>query len=89
MFRNQFAGVVHSSLVRLLVLAAMQEQVVAHTTANETLLNAWQGVDGTIDLKEFGMVGIQIRAYLRMNATGAFTFLAGILVAPRHAIHVG
>ena len=52
MILNQFACVLHSGLVRLLVLATIQEQVVAHTTANETLFDAWQGIDGTINLQQ-------------------------------------
>ena len=65
---DEFAGVFHGSLVRFLVLAAMQEQVVAHTTANETFLDAGQGVDSAIYLKQFRVVGIQIRTNLRMDA---------------------
>ena len=53
MILDEFTGVLHSGLVGLFVLAAIQQQVVAHTTANETLLDAWQRVDGTIDFKQF------------------------------------
>ena len=35
------------------------------------------------------MVGVEIRAYLRMDATGTTAFLAGIEVAPVHAVHIG
>ena len=34
------------------------------------------------------MVGVEIRTNLRMDAAGAFAFLAGIEVSSVHAIHI-
>ena len=48
---NQFACIDSCRLIHLFVLAAMEEQVVAHTTANEALLHARQTVDGMIDVE--------------------------------------
>ena len=52
MVLDQFAGVLHSGLVRLLVLAVIQQQVVAYTTADKTFLDAWQSVDSTVYLQQ-------------------------------------
>ena len=68
MVRYEFVGIFHSGLVGRLVLAAMKQQVVAHTTANEALLDAWQGVNSTIYVEQFGVVGVEVWANLRMNA---------------------
>ena len=51
MILDEFARVLHSGLVRLLVLAAIQQEVVTHTTADKTLLDIWQGIDSTIDFQ--------------------------------------
>ena len=34
------------------------------------------------------MVSIEIQTDLRMDAAGTATFLAGVLIAARHAVHV-
>ena len=52
------------------------------------MLDAWEGVDGTVDVEELGVIGIEVRTDLRMDATGTAAFLAGVLVAARHAVHV-
>lgn len=44
-------GIVHRCLVARLVLAAVKDEVVAHTASDETLLYAWHRVDGTIDVE--------------------------------------
>ena len=49
---NEFAGIFHRSLVRFLVFAVMQQQIVAHTTADETLLDTRQGVYSPIYLQQ-------------------------------------
>ena len=86
---NQFARVLLCSLVRLLVLAAMQQQVVAHATAYKTLLDAWQGINSMVDVKKLRVVCIEIRAYLRMDAGRTLALFAGIEVAPMHTVHIG
>ena len=63
-FGNQFAGIFPCCLVYLLVLALVQEQVVAHTTTDEALLDAWQGIYGMVNLQQLAVVGIQVRTNL-------------------------
>ena len=55
---DEFASVLTGSLVDGIVLAVMQQKVVAHTAADETLLDARQRVDSVIDIEEFGVVRI-------------------------------
>ena len=86
---DQFACILLSGLVRLLVLAAMQQQVVAHATAYKTLLDAWQGINSMVDVKKLRVVCIEIRAYLRMDAGRTLALFAGIEVAPMHTVHIG
>ena len=89
MFANQLAGVLARCGVGLLVLALVQQQVVAHATANETLLYARQGIDGMIHLKQPCVVGYQVGAHLRVDARRALAHGARLRVAPVHAVHVG
>ena len=42
-----------------------------------------------IDIEQLAVVGVEVRTYLRLDATGAAAFLTGVLVAPRHAVHIG
>ena len=86
---DELAGIVHCCLVTRLVLAAVQQQVVAHATANIAVLDAWQGIHCAIHLQQFGVIGIQVRTDLWMDTGRTATFLAGVLVLTTHAIHVG
>lgn len=85
---DEFAGIIHSSPIGGFVLTVMQDEVVAHTAADETLLDTGQRIDSTIDVEQGTVVGIEIGTYLRMNTTGAFALLASLDVAPFHAIHI-
>lgn len=85
---NQFAGIFLCRSVGGIVFALIQQQVVAHTTADKAFLDARQCIHGTVDFQEARVVGVKIRAYLRMDATGAFAFFAGVDVAPVHPVHV-
>ena len=86
---NQFAGVLLGCPVGLLVATAVEQQVVAHSAADEAFLYLGQGIDGVIDVEQGRVVGVQIGAYLRMNARGALAPLAGFQVLAMHAVHVG
>ena len=86
---DEFAGVFLCGSVGGLVLTLVQQKVVAHAAANETFLDAWQGIDGVVDVEQLGVVGVEVGAYLGMYAAGAAAFLAGTEVASVHAIHVG
>ena len=85
---DQLAGVLLCGAVGGLVLAAVQQQVVAYAAADEALLDAGQGVDGAVDVEQLAVVGVEVRADLRMDAAGALAFLAEVLVAPAHTVHV-
>ena len=85
---DQLAGIFLCRLVHLLVLALVQEQVVAHTTTDEALLDTRQGIYGMIDLQQLAVVGVQVRTNLRVHARWALAHLARLLVLAVHAIHV-
>lgn len=89
MFGDEFAGILHGSLVAFFVFAMMQNEVVAHTAADETLLDAGNSIDATVDIQQGSMVGIEIGTNLRVDATGSFALLARIQIASSHAIHIG
>ena len=58
MTADEFAGVLGGGLVAMLVGASVQEQVVAHATADETLLDLRQGINGLIHLEQGRVVGM-------------------------------
>ena len=64
MLRDKLAGILHGSLIRLLVFRLMQNEVVAYTAADEALLHAREGIHCMIDLEKLRMVGDKVRAYL-------------------------
>ena len=86
---NQFMGILSGGLVACLVLAMVKDEVIAHATADETLLHPGDGIDGTIDVEKGGVVGVEVRTYLRMDTTGTLAFLTRLDVASPHAIHIG
>ena len=86
---NEFAGVLLGGLVGGFVFTAMEQQVVANTTADKALLNARQGIYRMIDVEQGLMVRVEVRTYLGMDTTGSATFLTGIEVASVHAVHIG
>ena len=88
MIAYQFARIFLRRPVGFLVLSPMQQQVVAHTTSNKTLFDVWQSIHGPIHLKQFRVIGVEIGAYLRMNATRSLAFLACLMIASVHAVHI-
>ena len=86
---DEFACILAGSLVGCFVLAVIKQQVVAHAAADEALLDARQGIDGTVDIDQARVVGVEVRTYLRMDAAGALTAFAGVDIASVHAVHVG
>lgn len=88
MLAYQFAGVFAGSLVGMLILALVQQQIVAHATSDETLLDARQSIYGMIDIKQGRMVGIEVGAYGRVDTRRSFAVLTGFQIAAMHAIHV-
>lgn len=48
---DQLMGILLGGLVACLVLAVVQDEVVAHTTADETLLHTGYGIHGTVDIQ--------------------------------------
>ena len=86
---DEFAGILQGGAVDGLVFATVEQQVVAHATTDETLLDAWQGINGMIDVEQLAVVGVEVGTDLRMDATGALALLAGVLIASAHAVHIG
>ena len=88
MIAYQFARIFLRRPVGFLILSPMQQQVVSYTTSNKTLFDIWQSIHGTIHLKQLGVIGIEIRAYRGMDATRTLTFLACLMVASMHTVHI-
>ena len=78
-----------SAFVYSRVFTFVQKQVVSHTAANKALFDSWKCIYGMIDVQQWSVVCIQIRAYLGMNARRAFAPAAQIFVFSSHGIHVG
>ena len=89
MLGYQLTGVLACRLIELLVLALVQEQVIAHTTSYKALLDTRQSIHGMVDVQEFAMVGIEVRADLWMHTRWALASLTSLRVVAMHAIHVG
>ena len=89
MTRNQFTGVFGIHLVDTLVFCIMQKQVVTHPAADIAPLDARQSVYGMVNVQQSRVVGIQVRAYFRMDARRTLAPLARLQVFPLHAVHVG
>ena len=66
----------------------MKQEVIAHTATDKAFLDIRQGIHCTIYLKQLRVVGVEIRAYRGMNATRTLAFLARLMVAAVHAIHI-
>ena len=86
---DELAGVGPGGLVDLLVGAAVEQQVVAHAAANETLLDAGQGVNGVVDVEQGCVVGVEVGTDGGMDARGAPAALTCLEVAAAHAVHIG
>ena len=89
MLAYKFASVLSSGSIRLLILALVQEQIVAHTTTNEALLNARQRVYRMIYFEQWRMIGYKIWTYLRIYARRTLAHGAGLRILAVHTIHVG
>ena len=86
---DEFAGVFAGALVHLRILALMEQEVVAHSAADERLLDTGQGVDGVVDVEQRAVVGVQVGTHLGMDARGPLALLAQVEVGALHAVHVG
>ena len=89
MLHNQFTGVFSIGSVYLFVASVVQQQIVAHTATNKTLLDAREGIHRAVDVEQLTMVCIQIFAHIRMNAGRAFALMTDVEVFAMHGIHVG
>ncbi len=85
----QFAGIVLCRLVRIGVVAAVQQEIVAHTAADEALPDARLAVDGFIDLEQRAVIGVEVGTDGRVNTRRAFAFRTYRQVLSPHGIHVG
>ena len=71
MVLDEFLGVFCRRPVGGFVFGAMEQEVVAHSAAYVAVAYLRQCINGTVDVDEFRVVGVEIWAYLRMNATWA------------------
>ena len=85
---DQFLRILLGCLIRRFILAAIDQQIIADTTADETALDARQTVYCMIHIEQFAVVRIEVRTYLRMNATGPAALLTGFEITTMHAIHI-
>lgn len=67
----------------------VEEHIVAHTAADERLLDGWNGVDFLIEAEQAGVVGIHVLTDLWEDAGGAGALLAQLDIAPPHSVHIG
>ena len=86
---DELTGVLLSGPVALLVAAAVEQQVVAHTAAYEALLDAGQAVNSMVEVEQLAMVGVEVGADAGVDAAGAAALLTEADVSPVHAVHVG
>ena len=89
MVLDEFASVFPGCAVGFFVVAAIKQQVIAHTAAYEALLDFGKCIHGAIYFEQTAVVGVEIRAYPGMNARGALAFTACLEVASVHAVHIG
>ena len=86
---DELLGVLAVDAVGALVAGVVHEEVVAHAGADEALLDAGHSVDGSVDVEQGGVVGVEIGADLGMDARGALALVAEVEVLAVHGVHVG
>lgn len=86
---DKFPSILACSLVGIIVRAMVEQQVIAHTTSDEALLDARDTVYSMIDVEQTSMAGVKVGTDGRMDATGPTALLAGSLVASSHTVHIG
>ena len=86
---DELSGILSGGFVGLLVLTLIEQEVIAHTAADEALLHAGQCVDGMVDVKQTGEIRVEVGTDLWVDARRPLAVLTGFLVASAHAIHVG
>jgi hypothetical protein len=89
MIAYQFFRVLAVDAVDVVISRVVKQQVIAHTTADEAFLDAGKGIHGAINVEQPAVVGIEVAAYLRMDAGGPFAPVTDGKVLAMHAIHVG
>ena len=68
MLRNHLFGILHVCLVDCLVAGVIENEVVAYAAAYETLLDARQRINSTIDFYQRAVVVVKILANIGMDA---------------------
>ena len=86
---NEFTRVLTCGFVAFRVIGMVQQQVVSHSTADETFFDFGKRIDSMVDVEQRRVVGIQIGADGWMDARRALAPFAGFLVLAPHSIHVG
>ena len=86
---DELSGILSGGFVGLLVLALIEQKIVAHTTADETLFHTRQRIDSMVDVEQTGEIRVEVGTDLWIDARRSLAVLARFLVASAHAIHVG
>ena len=89
MFGDEFLGVLAVDTVNAFIACVVKQEVVAHTRADKAFLDARKGIDCMVDVEELGVVGVEVGAYLGMDARRTFTLVAKVEVLTVHGIHIG
>jgi hypothetical protein len=89
MFGDEFLCIFPVVLVDAFITRIVKQEVIAYTRTDETLLDARNGIDSTIDVKELGVVGVEILADVWMDAGRTFALMAKVKVLAMHGIHIG
>lgn len=58
MVSDKFFGICVCGLVAILVVRAVEQQVIAHAAAYEALFDTWHGIDGSVDVKQRLVVSV-------------------------------
>lgn len=89
MLGDEFLCIFPVVLVDAFITRIVKQEVIAYTRTDETLLDARNGIDSTIDVKELGVVGVEILADVWMDAGRTFALMAKVKVLAMHGIHIG
>lgn len=73
----------------LRIAGRMHRKVIAHAAAYKGFLHLREGIDGVVNRKQRGMVGVEIGTHLGMEAAGPHTPAAHIRAFASEGIHVG
>ena len=88
MIADKFTSIFPCCLIGFLVLTVMKQKVISNARAYETLLYLWQGIYGTVDIKQSRMVGVKVRANLRIDTRRTLALGTSLKITSVHSIHI-